>query len=50
MWRPAMLAAEKRRDQRLCQLEIHAFSSAAAMEEDEDIVEPAIKSVILERI
>ena len=39
-WRPAMLAAEKRRDQRLCQLEIQAFSSTKAMEEDEEIVVP----------
>jgi len=40
-----MLAAEKHRDQRLCQLEI-----AKAMEEDEEIVEPAIKPSILDRI
>ena len=32
-WRPAMLAAEKRRDRRLCQLEIQAFSSPKALEE-----------------
>ena len=51
-WRPAMLAAEKRRDQRLCQLEIQALSSARALEEgqDEETLESAIKPAILARI
>jgi hypothetical protein len=52
-WRPAMLAAEKRRDQRLCQLEIQALSSAKALEEgqDEETLEPSIKpAIILARI
>ena len=47
-WRPAMLAAEKRRDQRLCQLEIQALSSARALEEgqDEETLEPARRPAI----
>ena len=51
-WRPAILAAEKRRDQRLCQLEIQAFRSARALDEghDEEILEPTIKPAIMERI
>ncbi len=47
-----MLAAEKRRDQRLCQLEIEALSFAKALEEgqDEETLEPSIKPAILARI
>jgi hypothetical protein len=47
-----MLTADKRRDQRLCQLEIQALSSTRALEpdEDEETLEPTIKPNIRQRI
>ncbi len=51
-WHLAMLAAEKRCDQRLCQLEIHALSYEKAFEEgqNEETLETSIKPTIIARI